>query len=339
MAILAAMLPPWAQANPGVRFTVAGPPLLAPLFGGMGNVDYLGVKKSQPARDIYRQLAAVEPDAVADLHVVNRVLPAMLLFRLRGVRVRCMHKGRASRWCVLLRARHRWTERLLPDCLPRRPQWQRYAEVLRRLGLNPPDPSEATPKALGAPLPHPSPQPPGERRERMIGIAPFAQHRGKMWPMKRVEALVATLAARGHRVLLFGSRDEAPQLEALAERVNAQADGREAVRPVAGRQTFADELGLIGSLDLMVSMDSANMHFASALGVPVVSIWGATHPDFGFYGIGQDRANALCAGLRCQPCSAFGQRPCRHGDYRCLAAIAPEAVAARVEAVLDSLPR
>ena len=81
----------------------------------------------------------------------------------------------------------------------------------------------------------------------------------------------------------------------------------------------------------MVSMDSANMHFASAVGVPVVSIWGATHPDFGFYGYGQDRDNALCADLPCQPCSAFGQKPCRYGDCRCMNAVTPEAVLEKIE--------
>ena len=95
---------------------------------------------------------------------------------------------------------------------------------------------------------------------------------------------------------------------------------------MAGKQSFAEELEIIKGLTLMVSMDSANMHFASALGVPVVSIWGATHPDFGFYGYGQNRANALCADLPCQPCSAFGQKTCRYGDYRCLRAVTPQSV-------------
>jgi ADP-heptose:LPS heptosyltransferase len=84
----------------------------------------------------------------------------------------------------------------------------------------------------------------------------------------------------------------------------------------------------------MVSMDSANMHFASAVGTPVVSIWGATHPDFGFYGYGQDRANAMCANLPCQPCSAYGNKPCRFGDHRCMTAITPEMVMKKIETLI-----
>lgn len=156
-------------------------------------------------------------------------------------------------------------------------------------------------------------------RPTTIGIAPFAQHQGKIWPAELMQQLIGLLAGRGYRVILFGSKDEAPTLEQWAEPY-------EGVTSVAGKQSFREELDIIKSLSLMVSMDSANMHFASALGVPVVSIWGATHPDFGFYPYNQNRANALCANLPCQPCSAYGNRPCRFGDYRCLHAVTPQMV-------------
>ena len=42
------------------------------------------------------------------------------------------------------------------------------------------------------------------------------------------------------------------------------------------------ELEIISNLDAMVSMDSANGHIAANYNVPVISIWGLTHP-FGGY--------------------------------------------------------
>ncbi|MBP3762533.1 MAG: glycosyltransferase family 9 protein, partial [Bacteroidales bacterium] len=315
VAIMVPVLEAYAQANPDVRFTVAAPPLLEPLFSGMPNVAFLGVKKKQSARAIYRQLRAVGADAVADLHQVNRVGMALTLLRLdalchlRRLRFRRIHKGRLSRWLFL---RHL--------CMrPRKTQDRRYAEVFDRLGL----------ASRGGHLP-PGHRPPtaAEPLPRAVGIAPFAQHRGKIWPWEHTCSLALTLAAEGIQVHLFGSRDEATQLESLA----AQHGN---IVSLAGRQSFAEELEIIRSLPLMVTMDSANMHFASAVGTPVVSIWGATHPDFGFRGYGQDPADALCAGLACQPCSAFGQKPCRHGDYRCLRAVTPAQVADKVRTRLD----
>lgn len=303
VAILVPVLRAVAGANPDVRFTIAAPPLLAPLFDDIPNADFLGVKKKQSALAIYRQLKSVGADAVADLHQINRVGRALALLRLDALahlsplRVRRIHKGRLSR---LLFLRHLRTS-------PRRPQWQRYLDVFRHLGL-------ATPSVQ-----NPEFKNHNSEFKNHIGLAPFAQHEGKIWPWEHTSALALMLAEHGREVFLFGSQDEAPKLESLA----AQHPN---ITSLAGKHTFKEELDIIRSLNVMVSMDSANMHFASALGVRVVSIWGATHPDFGFYGFGQHRSDALCADLPCQPCSSFGQKPCRYSDHRCLLAITPNQV-------------
>lgn len=308
VALMAPVLKAYADANPDVRFTVAGPPMLAPLFVGMSNVGYLGLKKRQSFIKIYKALNAVGADTVVDLHKVNRVGFAITLLRLRHLlnphfRIFALHKGKVSRWLYL---HHRCRQ-------PRKPQYVRYDDVFRRAGFS------STPAML--PTTH------SPLHTKTIGVAPFAQHEGKIWPLERTEALVRMLSERGHEVVLFGSKDEAPVLEKWARHYAG-------VTSMAGRLSFAEELEIIRSLAVMVSMDSANMHFASAVGTPVVSVWGATHPDFGFYGYGQDRANALCANLPCQPCSAYGNKPCRFGDHRCMTAITPEMVMKKIETLI-----
>lgn len=313
VALMAPLLHDYAVANPDIRFTVAGPPLLQPLFSGMGNVEYLGMKKKQSFIKIYKVLNSLGVDTVVDLHKVNRVGFALTLLRLRHLfnfnfRLCALRKGKFSRWLYLHHLYHH----------PRKPQYQRYDEVFRRAGLRltpAPSPVSTTPSTWR-----------GIGSEAIIGVAPFSQHQGKIWPWENTCRLVSMLADRGYRVLLFGSKEEAPQLETIAN---------DNVKSLAGKQSFAEELDIIKKLSLMVSMDSSNMHFASALGVPVVSIWGATHPDFGFYPPQQDRDNALVANIPCQPCSAFGQKSCRYGDYRCLAAITPEMVFQKIQSILN----
>ena len=79
-------------------------------------------------------------------------------------------------------------------------------------------------------------------------------------------------------------------------------------------------------LRLVLAMDSGNMHLASLAGVPVVSVWGATHPLSGFLGWGQSIDNVIQEDLPCRPCSIYGSKPCEYGDYRCMTGISPERV-------------
>ena len=65
-------------------------------------------------------------------------------------------------------------------------------------------------------------------------------------------------------------------------------DRYENVHSVIGKLRLGEEMDLISDLDVIVTMDSATMHIASLVGTPVVSVWGATHPFAGFYGIGQN---------------------------------------------------
>jgi ADP-heptose:LPS heptosyltransferase len=88
-------------------------------------------------------------------------------------------------------------------------------------------------------------------------------------------------------------------------------------------------------LDVMISMDSANMHLASLVNTPVVSVWGATHPYGGFMGWNQDPNNAVQLDLPCRPCSIYGKKPCIRGDYACLNNISPELILNKVENLLN----
>ncbi|MBR2204183.1 MAG: hypothetical protein IJ914_08365 [Prevotella sp.] len=89
---------------------------------------------------------------------------------------------------------------------------------------------------------------------------------------------------------------------------------------------LAAELELMRGLDVMLSMDSANMHLASLVGTRVVSVWGATHPYAGFLGWGQRAEDCVQKDLPCRPCSIYGSKPCRYSDYRCLNSITPEEI-------------
>ena len=143
-----------------------------------------------------------------------------------------------------------------------------------------------------------------------------------------MEQLLQLLCNDDHfRVFLFGSKEEGATLDSWAARYPHTVS-------FAGKSSFEEELNQISQLDLMVSMDSANMHFASCMGIPVVSLWGATHPCRGFYGWRQDPNWAVQYDFSCRPCSKYGNKPCKYGDYRCLHAISPQVVYEKIESIL-----
>ena len=92
---------------------------------------------------------------------------------------------------------------------------------------------------------------------------------------------------------------------------------------------MATELSIIRGLRVMVTMDSGNMHLASLVGTRVVSIWGATHPYAGFLGFGQSESDCIQRNLECRPCSIYGNKPYKFGDYRCMD-IQPEEIVKRL---------
>ncbi len=290
VAMSSVVLKSFAQDNPGIRFTLAGPALLEPLFRGVPNLSLFPVNKKQSIFVIYLTLMRLGVTHVVDLHSVLRTFAIRTLFFLSGKKVVFLKKERQAR------------RELLADpvgCPPLTHMCELYAATLRELQLN--SPSFASGPYI------PMKQWPLKR----VGIAPFAKHEGKQWRLGPMHDIVCELAEQGVEVFLFGGG------EAEQSILEEWADANKNVTNIAGSGSFEEELNLIRTLDVMVSMDSANMHFASAMGIPVISIWCATHPKAGFYGWRQDPLQAIQLPLDCRPCTIFGAGPCRKGTYEC----------------------
>ena len=157
--------------------------------------------------------------------------------------------------------------------------------------------------------------------ETWVGIAPFAKHPAKVYPMEKMDLVIKALSEREDtRVFLFGGgAEECRQIESLCTKYNN-------VQPAKSQQGLRGELALMGQLDVMLSMDSANMHLASLVGTRVVSVWGGTHPFAGFLGWNQKAKDCIQLDLPCRPCSVYGNKVCSRGDYACMNGITPEQI-------------
>jgi len=302
VAMLAPIVRNAAEQNPGVEITVLSQQRMADLFVGMpDNVVFYGVDvRKQSLREIVAVLGQF--DAVADMHGVWRSLYIRTAMRLREAHVATIRKDRIARFLL--------THHL--SRTPLRHMSLRYYDVLRRLGFVSQDTDEIPTRYRQ------------NKKGELIGIAPFAAHRGKIYPVEHMEEVVKLLSQAGEKVVLFGGgKKEKEILESWAVKYHG-------VESIAGKYSLAEELDIMRGLKVMVSMDSANMHLASLAGTRVVSIWGATHPYAGFLGIGQRIEDCVQRDLRCRPCSVYGNKKCKYGDYRCME-IAPEEIVEKVK--------
>ena len=327
----------WALARqyPDLRITMLSRPFARPFFENLApNVNFMAadLKKEyhgvKGLNALYRRLTAKQFTAVADLHNVLRSDYLRLRFNLGHYRVEHINKHRDQRRRLTAPQPKKVLKPLFTP-------FENYADVFRRLGYPISEENlcfesifpkkgdlSCLPQAIGC----------KGSQEQWIGLAPFAAHRGKTYPAELTLQLIEQLLRnKPHaRLFLFG---RGPQEDDFF----AQCTQRwpQCTQVSQHAENLSQELILMSHLDVMVSMDSSNMHLASLTATPVVSIWGATHPYAGFMGWHQKEDYALQINdLDCRPCSIYGNKPCLRGDYACLYGIQPEMILETINKVL-----
>jgi ADP-heptose:LPS heptosyltransferase len=255
---------------------------------------------------LWREAHLSDFDYIADFHDVLRTW----WLRVEG----CLHCKKVAKINKGHKGKKALTRQKGKVFVQQATSFERYAKVLEQLGF--PIIPQFTKLDYSSFCERQKPA-----NETWIGIAPFAKHKAKVYPLDKMEQVIKTLSERGKTtVFLFGGgKEEKEQIERLCAKYQN-------VQPAKSQQGLKGELALMGQLDVMLSMDSANMHLASLVGTRVVSIWGGTHPFAGFLGWNQKAEDCIQLDLPCRPCSVYGNKPCLRGDYACMNGITPEQV-------------
>ncbi len=274
------------EQYPDVKITIVTRAFFKPFFQDLNNVDvYAADLKGQHKGvlglyKLSKELKALQFDAVADLHNVLR--SKILKFFFVGKKVVQLDKGRAEKK-ALTSGKH--FQQL-------KTTHQRYADVFEALGysIELSNPSFPKPK----PLSESSRQFILNKEQKTIGIAPFAAHKSKMYPLEQMEEVIAKLS-KNYNIILFGGG--AKEIEILNQFESKYSN----VASTAGKLTLDEELAIISNLDVMLSMDSGNAHIAALLGIKVITAWGVTHPYAGFAPFNQPEDYALIADKKLFP--------------------------------------
>ncbi|MGE5421222.1 MAG: glycosyltransferase family 9 protein [Chloroflexota bacterium] len=257
---------------------------------------------------------SVHPDRIIDLHDVLRSKILRTFFRLSGIPVYSIDKGRSEKRSLVTGKRKAFLKHSV----------ERYSDVFSKAGYSviPEKGALVTP---GTTVIDTDLMP----VEGMlnIGVAPFARHKLKMWPAEYMLKLLMMIAAeRSCRFYLFGGSDDAAGIKYFEEKIPG-------IENTSGKLGLQGELELMSRLDLMIAMDSSNMHMAALCGIKVISIWGGTDPMAGFGAWMQPDNYAIripVEELDCRPCTIYGKGETRNG-FACMKMLTPERVFARLK--------
>lgn len=270
---------------PELKITVLSRGFFKPFFQTLPQVKFIeadvyGKHKGIPGLiKLAKEAIECDIDAVADLHQVLRSKVMNMYFGLKSISIAKIDKGRKEKKAI--------TKVNGGPIKPLKTTHQRYADVFADLGFPlelkrhryPAKPSVSN--ALQEIL---------QSNKKYIGIAPFAAFESKQYPLARLKEVLHSLSnEQEYQIILFGGGEkEVIALEELAETYKNTTS-------IAGKYSFQIELDLIAQLDVMLSMDSGNGHLAAMFDVPVITLWGNTHPYAGFTPFGQPESHQLTA--------------------------------------------
>lgn len=326
VAMTAVVIKAFVAQNPNAKITMLSRAFLKPIFEDIPNVNFYAADTKGKHKGIlgiyrlYKELKNLNIDAVADLHNVMR--SKLLNFFFGKTPSATLDKGRAEKKALVS------TENKVFKQL--KTTHERYADVFRELGytivlsklrFNPAKPLN---KNLSEIV--------GSTENKLIGIAPFAQHKSKWYPIDLMEKIIEVLSKnKNTTILLFGGgKEEVSQLNAIASR-------HKNTLCMAGKIKLKEELLLISNLDCMLSMDSGNGHFSALYGVPTITLWGGTHPYAGFRPFHQPEKNSFTPDLKKYPhipYSVYGNKMLE-GYEDAMRTIEPESVANRILKIIN----
>jgi ADP-heptose:LPS heptosyltransferase len=311
------------RSNTDVQLIFVTRKKFSPYFGGIDRLIVVPFDPDGPHRGlsglwrIFGEIRRYPFRRVVDLHGMIRTWFLDAIFLLTGCRVYRIRKHRKLRRKIL-------GDNQLKISVPHTSL--RYQRVFKRAGLTGGLSPSVFPPAGGT-----------TRTGRMqtdlirVGIAPISKHTTKNWGLNNIAELIGLLKLRySVEIHLFGGKEDQIELNSLLV---------PDVFNQAGIIETLHEISLIQTLDVFISMDSANMHLAALAGIPTLSIWGATDPRLGFAPLFQPDSYALFADpsdVICRPCSVYGEIPCKRKDSPmiCMNSIKPEQVMNKISEIL-----
>ena len=160
----------------------------------------------------------------------------------------------------------------------------------------------------------------------LVMFHPGARYWFKAWPADRFATLADRLSETyGCRILIAGTEQE----RTISDVITSQA--RSGPISIAGRASLLQCAAIMKRCRLFIGNDNGIMHVASAVGTPVVGLFGPSNPrEWGPRG---GRTHTVYKGVDCRPCF---HPTCLRGEKNCMKLITVDEVATAAERWLSA---
>ena len=161
-------------------------------------------------------------------------------------------------------------------------------------------------------------------KKNVVVLGTGARYKNKMYPY--FSDLARILIDFKYTVVLLGSEED--------KKLDKNIYPSEVI-DLRGKLSLRQSLAVIQKATGTISNDSAIAHMSRAVKTPVLMIYGATHPYFGFYPF-KDEGDYIIKNIECQPCDLHGKKSCKYEKQICLE-ISPEKIFHKFTDMLDRL--
>ncbi|MEN8191341.1 MAG: lipopolysaccharide heptosyltransferase II, partial [Bacteroidota bacterium] len=187
---------------------------------------------------------------------------------------------------------------------------ERYAKFIPDLVLDEKSPELFIPDSIKSDI---------DQEEKVIGLCPGAFHFTKRWPLLYYADLGKRMADNGHRIILLGGKSDRPICSDLQKMIPNSID-------LSNDNDLFQTAAHMKNCKAVVCNDSGLMHTATALEIPVVSIFGSTVKEFGFVPYKAKNLIVENLKLKCRPCTHIGRSKCPKVHFNCMTEITPDIV-------------
>lgn len=159
-------------------------------------------------------------------------------------------------------------------------------------------------------------------KDKIVVIAPGTVWETKRYPEYYFSVVINKLIEDGFRVVLIGSNDDFE----IGLKIEKNIKSQNYLLNLIGKLSLKESVSLINLSDLLICNDSAPTHMGVFTNTPVLTIYGSTVPEFGFYPFRNFDRIVQIENLYCKPCGIHGHKECPEKHFKCMIDLKPEIV-------------